>query len=136
MSIQRQPFQYILVLIPLLLMPGCQSEPPVDTSDLMSTKESAEEVAPIITSTYMPEPTASATPVVYKVGIDVFDDEGGNSWNLVYDIDTGTLVKYSQDDQAGKEGENNAVWYALAVGTIASIALLFIIYLVVRKKQR
>jgi len=54
--------------------------------------------------------------------------------NLVYDIDTGTLVKYSQDDLVGKEGANNAVWYALTVGTIGSIVLLFIIYLVVRKK--
>ena len=80
--------------------------------------------------------TTQHTIDAFRKILDVFDDEGGNSWNLVYDIDTGTLVKYSQDDQAGKEGENNAVWYALAVGKIASIALLFIIYLVVRKKQR
>ncbi|MCK5031528.1 MAG: hypothetical protein KAR64_08685, partial [Thermoplasmatales archaeon] len=59
-----------------------------------------------------------------------------NSWNYVYNLETETLVEYSQDDQADKEGANNAVWYALVVGTIASIALLFIIYLVVRKKQR
>jgi len=67
--------------------------------------------------------------------LDVFGDEGSNSWNLIYDIDTGTLVKYSQVDQTVEGGANNALWYALAVGTVASIVLLFIIYLVVRKKH-
>ena len=80
--------------------------------------------------------TTQHTIDAFRKILDVFGDESNNSWNLVYDIDTGTLVKYSQDDQTGKEGTNNAVWYALAVGTIISIALLFIIYLVVRKKQR
>ena len=80
--------------------------------------------------------TTQHTIDAFRKILDVFDDEGGNSWNYVYDLETETLVEYSQDAQGDREGANNAVWYALAVGTIVSIALLFIIYLVVRKKQR
>jgi len=79
--------------------------------------------------------TTQHTIDAFRKILDVFDDESGNSWNYVYDLETETLVEYSQDAQ-DKEGANNAVWYALTVGTIVSIALLFIIYLVVRKKQR
>ena len=80
--------------------------------------------------------TTQHTIDAFKKILDVFGDDSGNNWNLAYNIVNGTLVKYSQNDQVGKEGANNAVWYALAVGTILSIILLFIIYLVIRKKQR
>jgi len=80
--------------------------------------------------------TTQHTIDAFRKILDVFGDEDDNNWNLIYNIDTGTLVKYSHDTQADKEGTNNAVWYALAVGTIVSIILLFIIYLIVRKKQR
>ena len=80
--------------------------------------------------------TTQHTIDAFRKILDVFDDESGNSWNYVYDLETETLVEYSQNAQGDKEGANNAVWYALTVGTIVSIALLFIIYLVVRKKQR
>ncbi len=80
--------------------------------------------------------TTQHTIDAFRKILDVFDDGSDNSWNYVYDLETETLVEYSQDDQGDKGGANNAVWYALTVGTIVSIVLLFTIYLVVRKKQR
>jgi len=80
--------------------------------------------------------TTQHTIDAFRKILEVFGDENNNSWNLVYDVETGTLVKYIKGDQAGEEEENNALWYALSAGTIASIVLLFIIYLIVRKKQK
>jgi len=80
--------------------------------------------------------TTQHTIDAFRKILDVFDDESGNSWNYVYDLETKTLVGYSQDGQTDKEGANNTVWYALAVGTIASIVLLFIIYFAIKLKGK
>jgi len=56
-------------------------------------------------------------------------DEG---WEYIYDSISGKLFDYSKDED---EIPRDSIWYALGIGTIISIILLFIIYLVVRKKS-
>ncbi|MCK4347527.1 MAG: hypothetical protein KAW47_02815 [Thermoplasmatales archaeon] len=60
--------------------------------------------------------------------LDVFD--GG--WKYVYDSKSGILVEYGPNEE---ELPSESVWYALGIGTILSIVLLFAIYFIVRKKE-
>ena len=60
--------------------------------------------------------------------LDVFD--GG--WRYVYDSKSGILAEHGLNEE---ELPNDSVWYALGIGTILSIVLLFTIYLIIRKKE-
>ena len=59
---------------------------------------------------------------------DIFDDE----WEYFYDSISGKLFDFSKDEEAISR---DSVWYLLAIGTVISIILLFVIYLFVRKKN-
>ena len=59
--------------------------------------------------------------------LDIFD--GG--WKYVYDSKSGILVEYNPNEEGVP---SDSLWYALGIGTILSIILLFAIYFIVRKR--
>jgi hypothetical protein len=69
-------------------------------------------------------------------GTYLIDSKGNGKWNYTYDPNTDTLAPY-----AAGEGTsvfitvNNAVWYALTIGTIIGIILLVVIYLIINRRK-
>ena len=67
----------------------------------------------------------------------MIDSNEDTKWDYVYDQQTGTLTSYSGGEEpSGETRPSNAVWYALTMGTILGVILLFVIYLATRKKQK
>jgi len=67
----------------------------------------------------------------------LIDSNGDTNWDYVYDQETGTLTSYSGGEEpSGETKPSNAVWYALTMGTILGVILLFVIYLATRMKQK
>jgi len=67
----------------------------------------------------------------------LIDSNGDTKWDYIYDQKTGTLTSYAAGEEtSGETNPNNAVWYALTMGTILGVILLFVIYLATRMKQK
>lgn len=60
------------------------------------------------------------------------DDDGDEAWDYIYDPQTNTLWGYSEGEEEAEE--DYTVWYALFIGMVIVIILLFAISAVVRKK--
>ena len=63
----------------------------------------------------------------------MIDSDGDGEWDYSYDPVTSAFTEY---DQVDEESTNNAKWYALSIGTILAITVLFIIYFAIKLKGR
>ena len=61
------------------------------------------------------------------------DSDGTEGWDWVYDPATDTLTEYAEGGGAGLPGENNTMWYVLAI--IIIVIILGIILLIVKGKR-
>jgi len=77
--------------------------------------------------------TTQHTIDAFRKIIEVFSEDGDDTWSYGYDFETGELIEYSQ---VYEETTNNAKWYALGIGTILSIVVLFLIYIVLRGRRK
>ena len=63
----------------------------------------------------------------------MIDSDGDGEWDYSYDPVTSAFTEY---DQVDEETTSNAKWYALSIGTILAITVLFIIYFAIKLKGR
>lgn len=69
-------------------------------------------------------------------GTYLIDSNGNGEWNYTYDPNTDTLVPYAAGEGTSVFIKvNNAVWYALTIGTIIGIILLIVIYLIINRRK-
>jgi hypothetical protein len=76
--------------------------------------------------------TQHAIDALNKV-LEVFSKYNNSKWNFIYNFKTGEIIELDYDDRAYLD---DFVWYALTAGTIISIGLLFVVYLIIRFKKR
>jgi sensor c-di-GMP phosphodiesterase-like protein len=69
-------------------------------------------------------------------GTYLIDSNGNGKWNYTYDPNTDALAPYATGEGTSVFiTVNNAVWYALTIGTIIGIILLIVIYLITNRRK-
>jgi hypothetical protein len=61
----------------------------------------------------------------------LIDSDADGEMDYVYNVEVGLLTEYAHK----KESENNAVWYALGLGMLIVLIVLFILFQIVKKKK-